>query len=177
MPIAISIEHLETENQKRINDHFRTAELISQAVILKGHRSVDIQDDGIYIACNNGAYRLNDKCEVDFWDYIFSVKTPTYSDKDDNYIADSDLVAFAEAHRSDWIKIYDSEGALIEEKTECTQCKVSLNKDGSCPSCEADHAQKAYEDEQAGIAEAAMAEQAAAEAGQYEATREGIEDR
>jgi hypothetical protein len=136
--IAIPTERLETENQKHILDHFRNAEIISQAVILKGHRSVDITDDGIYIDCDNGTYRLNDKCEVDFWSWLFSVKTPTYSDKDTNHIADSDLVAFAEAHRSDWVRIYDSEGALIEEKTECTQCKVSLNKDGSCPSCEAD---------------------------------------
>ena len=56
---------------------------------------------------------------------------------------------------------------------ECSECKVGLNKDGNCPSCEQDHAQKAYEDEQAGIAESAMAEQAAEEAGRYESKKEG----
>lgn len=32
---------------------------------------------------------------------------------------------------------------LMEERNECPECNVSLNKDGKCPSCEADRADRA----------------------------------
>ena len=89
------------------------------------------------------------------------------------------LKQFIENKFNKTIDTVETAEAQIEEelgnndKNECPQCHVGLNKDGKCPSCEQDHAQKAYEDEQAGIAESAMAEQAAEEAGRYESKKEG----
>jgi hypothetical protein len=41
----------------------------------------------------------------------------------------------------DIVPIAVIEKPIDEEPSECSICKVSLNKDGECPSCEADRAE------------------------------------
>lgn len=107
-PISDIISKLEMETKLR-----------TEAKILKGHCAAEVSENGIYVHCDKGTYLIEGSSEESFWSWLQKVRQPMkagcnlLSNREDNYIDDIDITAYAEAHRDNWKRVYDEEGACL----------------------------------------------------------------